>query len=194
MYDAPPTYYDGKDALSTTISSTFKPSVHVSDRVANMEAMLFAFIDEHSLSYSLSESLIEVAKKLSENEAALKRLHRHRTTASYKLAYGLDLTWQNELTKILHETPLLLNVDESISSNTKYVYTILAFFYNPKVENIVFEHLGPISLLSCTSQDLYCETLKIFTTREIPSGKSQTMLADSASPMRGLVTGLETML
>ena len=93
MYGAPPTYYNDKGALSTTASSPFKPSVHVLDRVANMETMLVAFIAEHSLSFSLSENLIQLAKEFSKDEAALKRLHMHRVTASYKLTYGLGLTW-----------------------------------------------------------------------------------------------------
>ena len=194
MYGAPPTYYNDKGALSTTASSPFKPSVHMLDRIANMEAMLVAFITEHSLSLSLSESLIELAKELSKDEAALKRLHMHRTTASYKLTYGLGLTWQNELTNILRETPFLLNMDESTSSNNKHVYTILVSFYNPKVENIVVEHLGSINVPPCTSEYLYRETLKIFSTREIPLEKLIAMLADSASTMRGSVSGLETKL
>ena len=194
MYSAPPTYYNDKDALSATASSSFKPSVHMLDRVANMEAMLVAFIAEHSLSFSLSENKIQLAKEFSKDEAALKMLHMHRVTASYKLTYGLGLTWQNELTNILCETPFLLNMDESTSSNTKHTYTILVSFYNPKVENIVVEYPESISVLSCTSEYLYRETLKMFSTREIPFEKLIAMLADSASTMRGSVSGLETEL
>ena len=169
MYDAPPTYYNDKSVLSTTAGSPFQPSVHVLDRVTNMKAILVAFIAEYSLSFSLSESLIELAKEVSEDEAALKRLHMHKTATSYKLTYGLGLIWKNELTNILRETPFSLNMDVSTSSNTKHVYTILVSFYNAKVENV-------------------------FSTRETPFEKLITMLADSASTMRGLVFGLETKL
>ena len=101
MYCAPATYYNNKDDLSTTTSASLKLSVHVLDRVANMEAILFAFIAEHSLSYSLSETLIELVQKLSKNEAALKRLHRNRATAHTNWHMDCsDLTWQNELTNI----------------------------------------------------------------------------------------------
>ena len=93
LHGALPTYYNNKAALSATAGSPFKSSVHVLDKVANMEAMLVAFIAEHSLPFSLSESLIDLANELSKDEAALKRLHMHRTTASYKLTYGLGLTW-----------------------------------------------------------------------------------------------------
>ena len=131
-YGAPPTYYNDKSALSTIASSPFKPSAHDLDRVANMEAMLVAFIAEDRLLFPLSESLIELVKDLSKDKAGLERLYMHRTTASYKLTYGLHLTWHNELTNILRETPFSLNMDESTSSNTKYVYTILVFFTTPQ--------------------------------------------------------------
>ena len=98
------------------------------------------------------------------------------------------------MSNILRETPFSLSIDESISSHTKHVYTILVSFYNTKVEKIVIEHLGSIDVLSCTSEDLYCKTLKIFSTWEIPFEKLLAMLADSASTMCALATGLETKL
>ena len=82
-------------------------------------------------------------------------------------------------------------MDESTSSNTKHVYTILVSFYNHQVENIVVEHLGSIDVSSCTSENLYRETVKIFSTREIPFKKLIAVLADSASTMRGSVSRLE---
>ena len=146
MSGAPPTYYNDKGALSTTRRSLFKPSVHVLDRAANVEAML-----------------------------------------------ALGLTWQNELTNIFRETPFSLNMDESTSSNTKHICTTFVSFYNPKVENAV-EHLGSINVLSCTSEYLYRETWKIFSTKEMPFEKLIGMLADSSSIMCGSVSGLEIKL
>lgn len=48
MYEAPPTYYTFRAALSSTTKLSFKPLVHILDRVANMEDMLVTFIVEHS--------------------------------------------------------------------------------------------------------------------------------------------------
>ena len=94
MYGAQPTFYNNKGALSTTASSSFRPSGHVLDRADNMETMLVAFIAEHRLPFSLSEGLVELVKGLSKHEGALKRLCMHKMTASYKLTYGFGLTWQ----------------------------------------------------------------------------------------------------
>ena len=82
-------------------------------------------------------------------------------------------------------------MDESASSNTKHVYTVLCSYYNSAVENIVVEHLGSVDVPCCTSENLYEETVHLFKKNEIPFNMILAMLADSASTMRGKVSGLE---
>ena len=71
------------------------PTVHILGRVASMEAMVVAFLAELSLSFTLSDKLIELSLELSKESPALKMLKMHRTTASYKLTHGLTLVWKN---------------------------------------------------------------------------------------------------
>ena len=51
MYGAPPAFFEAPKAKSTT---AFRPSVHISDRKANMEAMLVAFLAEKSLPFTMA--------------------------------------------------------------------------------------------------------------------------------------------
>ena len=60
-----------------------------------MEAMVVAFLAELSLSFTLSDKLIELSFELGKKSPALKKLKMHRTTASYKLTHGLALAWKN---------------------------------------------------------------------------------------------------
>ena len=146
-YGLPPAYADIDTSSSSTNVVTPQPtSVHILDRPVQTEAMLVSFIAEHSLSFSITGSLIELVKEIAEDEAVMKCLHMHRTTASYKLSYGLALSWKQELVAHLKVTPFSLNMDESTSSNTKHVYTVLCSYYNSAVENIVVEHLGSIDV------------------------------------------------
>ena len=115
----------------------------------------------------------------------------HRTTASYKLSYGLALSWKQEVVAHLKVTPFSLNMDESTSSNTKHVYTVLCSYYNSAVENIVVDHLGFVDVPCCTSENLYEETVHLPEKSEIPFNMILAMLANSASTMRGKVSGLE---
>ena len=82
-------------------------------------------------------------------------------------------------------------MDESTSSNTKHVYTVLCSYYNPAVENIVVEHVDSVDVPCCTSENLYEETVHLLEKNEIPFFMILAMLADSASTMRGKVSGLE---
>ena len=86
-YGLPPAYADVNTSSSSTNVVTPQPmSVHILDRLVQTEAMLVSFIAEHSLSFSITGSLIELVKEIAKDEAVMKRLHMHRTTASYKLS------------------------------------------------------------------------------------------------------------
>lgn len=84
-YGAPTAFYgDTPPPLSiTTTNSAATPKP--TDRVANMEAMVVAFLAEYSLSFTVAEGLIELAQELSNDSSALDRLKFHRTTASYNI-------------------------------------------------------------------------------------------------------------
>ena len=150
MYGAPSVYYES--CLLPSSSSVHKPSVHLLDRVANMEAMVVSFIAEHSLSLTMFDKLIAVPKELCKDEATLKRLKMHRTTASYKLAYGLSQTFQKVLVSTLQSIPFSLNMDESSSSNVCHVFTILVAYFSEICHDIVVEHLASLDVQSCTRE------------------------------------------
>ena len=69
-------------------------TVHASDRLANMEAMVLAFAAEKDFSFSVTSSVIELAKELVRDPKVLQRLVMHCTMASYKIIHGLGLTYQ----------------------------------------------------------------------------------------------------
>ena len=84
LYGAPPVYCEVSTSPSNTPDVPPTPTVHILDRVANMEAMVVASLAEHSLSFTLSDKLVELSLELSKDIPALKKLKKHRTTASYK--------------------------------------------------------------------------------------------------------------
>ena len=83
-YGAPP-MFSNISSISTSATTTPQPTVHIVDRVCNMEAMVCAFLAEYSLSFSLVQFMIRMCKELSKDSAALKRLHMFRTTARFVL-------------------------------------------------------------------------------------------------------------
>ena len=82
-YGAPPMFFN--TSSTSTSTTTPQPTVHIVDRVCNMEAMVCAFLAEYSLSFSLAQPMIGMCKELSKDSAPLKRLHMFRTTARFVL-------------------------------------------------------------------------------------------------------------
>ena len=72
MYSAPPAYCEASTSPSNTTDVPPIPTVHILDRAANMEAMVVAFLAEHSLSLTLSDKLIELPLELTKDSPALK--------------------------------------------------------------------------------------------------------------------------
>ena len=162
MYGAPPVYCEASTSLSNTPDVPPTPTVYILDRVANMEAMVVAFIAEHSLLFTLSDKLIKLSLELSKDNPALKKLKMHCTTALYKLTHGFTLVWKNELIDHMKVVPFFKNMDKTATTNTKHVFSILVCHYNRTTKRIAVEHLGSADIPSCTSKNLYNETKKLF--------------------------------
>ena len=75
------------DTSSTSKSTvaTPQPTIHIVDCVCNTEAMVCAVLAEYSLPFFLAETIIGICKKLSNDSAALKRLHMFRTSVKFVL-------------------------------------------------------------------------------------------------------------
>ena len=171
MYGAPPVYCEASTSLSN------RPDVPPTPT------------NTLSLSLSLSLSL-----ELSKDNPALKKLKMHRTTASYKLTHGPALVWKNDLIYHMKVVPFSLNMDEPTSTNTKLVFSILVCYYNRTTKRIAVEHLGSVDVPSCTGENLYNETKKLFLHHSLPWKKLIALLADSANTMRGKISGVETLI
>ena len=80
-------------------------------------------------------------------------------------------------------------MDKSISSNVRHVFMILVSYYCDVTNKVLVEHLE----YSCTSDNLFFMKA-LFKKRFLPRKNLLAVLSDSASTIRGTVTGLETKL
>ena len=94
-------------------------AVSVPDRVSGQEGLVLAFLHTEEIPFTKAPKIIELAKQLARDPAALQKLSLDRTTASYKSVYGLGLTLKDTLVGKLQETYFSLNVDESTSTSKK---------------------------------------------------------------------------
>ena len=72
------------------------------------EAILLGFVAENSLSYSVVPKVIELSKEFARDPAALDRLSMDRTTASYKLRFGLAKSMNESTLEAIRSTFFLL--------------------------------------------------------------------------------------
>lgn len=114
--------------------------VQFNDRKLNMEAQLLGFMAEHDMPFSHSSDLIKLAQNMAKDIKVLNAMSVDRTTASYKLNYGLAIYFHNKLDKELRKTFFSLNIDECTSNNLEKIVAILISYFSEEEGQIVVEH------------------------------------------------------
>ena len=164
--------------------------VPLDDRVKHQEAMLLGFLAQNNMPLSMSSQLIEFSKELSRDKEALNKLCMNRTTASYKLKYGLSKTMEDALLEKLRSSPFSLNIDEAMNSNKQKVLGILVNTYCDEKGETVLNHLASLELVKVTSELLFEALDNLFSQKDIPWSN----LIDSCNVMRGSKGGFEKLI
>ena len=170
--------------LTLALPKLPEPLTPVSDHVINSEAMLLAFLAEKSLPFTLASEILELAKNLSKGRKALSQMKMKRTAATYKLEYGLAKTFQEQLYEDLRKNFFSLNIDESTSSNSQKIVTVLVYVLNNNTE-IVTKHLSSFSVIKRNSESLFQGIIDIFERNNIPWPNLISVLLDLCNVMRG---------
>ena len=159
------------------------PAVPVKDRIVSQEAMLLGFLAENTLPFTMVPKLIELTKAMSADKTALSKLSMSRTTASYKMRFGLAKTIKDQLSEEVQNTYFSLNTDEATNdASHKKILTILVSFFYEKGE-VVVRHLASISLESVTSSILFDFITEIFQSKNLPWTRLMSVLLDSCGVM-----------
>ena len=111
--------------LSIPKASTSESNVPLCDRITQMEGMVLGFVVENNLPFATAEKIVELANEMMRDPHAAKKLKLARTTASYKLRYGLAKGFEDELKEKLRKTFFSFNLDEATSTTHHKVLTIL---------------------------------------------------------------------
>ncbi|KAG1687281.1 Protein polybromo-1 [Nymphon striatum] len=157
-------------------------------------AMVLGVIAEHSLPLSMAPVLIGLSKKLAKDSKALTKLSLDRTTAAYKLRFGLADTMLARTIENIKQVPFSLNMDESTSKTLLRVFTILVSYYSDSSHEVVVEHLASVSLIKVASAPLFEQITGLFDKYNLPWENLMSVLMDSCNVMRGSKTGLEVRL
>ncbi|GFW36261.1 protein N-terminal glutamine amidohydrolase [Trichonephila clavipes] len=154
-------------------------------RKAHQEVLITSFIAENSLSFNVAPNLIELCKQLSRDQTALNSLEMSRTTACYKMKYGLAKTIKENFIKTLKETPFPLNLDESTSNAQESILAILVQFYDNNQNEVVVHHFASLKMESCNSEAVFKAVVNTIEDNNIPWTNLISVLMDSCNTMRG---------
>ena len=142
---------------------------------------------EHSLPFTLAPVLTDLTKTLAEDPKALAHLSMDRTTASYKMTYGVAETFKERIVRNMRQTPFSLNIDESTSSNDKRVLAVLVSFYNKVSSSVVCEHMESVELIKINAESICNVIVDLIETNDIPWSNLTSVLMDSCSVITVLI-------
>lgn len=154
--------------------------------------MVLGFTSQHSLHFNLVPKMMDLARELAKDPAALTHLKLgDGTTASYKTNYGLSKTFRDKLVESLKVNCFSLNLDEAFTSNNKKILAILVSYFDSEIGSVVTHHLDCIELKTVKSETLFVEICRLFEKYDLPWANLCTVLMDSCNVMRGSKSGLE---
>lgn len=163
-------------------------------RKCRSDALITSFIAEHSLPFSIAPNILDLAKTLSKDLTSLNSLQMGRSSATYKLKYGLAKTVKEEQFDKLKHAFFSLNIDESTNKANESVLAILVQYYCEEDGKVVIRHLASVKLEACNSNSIYNEIVTIVEENKVPWTNLVSVLMDSCNTMRGVKNGVEIQL
>ena len=152
--------------------------------------MLLGVVAENSLPFTMVPVLIQLTQELAKDKTVLVNLSMDRTSASYKMNYGLRKTIESDIIQDIRGTPFSLNIDEATSNNNKHVLSILVSYYSQAEKQIVLEHIAAVEVVRVCTNSILEKMEALFEKHEIPWDNLVSMLMDSCAVMRGSKNGL----
>lgn len=131
---------------------------------------------------------------LAKDPKALAELSMDRTSASYKLNYGVKKTIQDEVLEEIRSVPFSLNIDEATSKTYKRILGVLVSYWSEKLQRMVVQHLAALEVVSVTAESLFKKLDELFEKMGLPWDNLISILMDSCAIMRGSKNGLEKLI
>lgn len=164
------------------------------DRVAAQRAVTAAFISEHCLPFTMADELIKFAQRLSEDKPALDKTTLSKTSVTYINTHGVAEYMKEDLKRKLKGEMLSLNMDEATNNSNDKILNILVQFYDKEENKIELAHLGSRKQNLATARNIIESAESVLCEYEIQWSQVVSVLMDNCSTMRGVKSGVETLI
>lgn len=149
------------------------------------------FIAEHDLSFTISQPLVNLCKKLAEDKNALTRLSVSNQHASCVNTHGIAPEFKKHLSEKLNKCMFSLNIDEASSQNMDKILNVLVRFFDDDVTRVT-QHLASRKVNIANASALMVEVKDVLQSYDLEWKQVTSILLDNCAVMRGKKTGLET--
>ena len=164
------------------------------ERTAQIRAVTVAFLSEWCLPFSLAENLLNYAKRVSEDMAALQKTTISRTSASYITTHGVATCFKEELKQKLKTKDLSLNIDEATNNNNDKILNVIVQYFDTDSDRVVVDHLGSRKQNQATAANILESVENVLQEYEIGWNQIVSVLMDNCSTMRGVKGGVEALI
>ena len=110
------------------------------------QGAVLAVIAEQSWAFTAAPVLIKLAKSLATDPEALDQLSMDRTSASIKMRFGLAPSFTERTVAMMKQLKFSLNIDESTSTNSSRLLTVLVNIFDESVGRVSLQHLTSLGL------------------------------------------------
>lgn len=169
--------------------TTATPLTSFTDRVCEQKLRLCAFISQHDLSFTISQPLVDLCKKLAEDKTALSKLSLSNQQVSYLNTHGLALQFKKDLSDKLEKTMFSLNIDESTNNNVDRILNVLVRFFDEESGTKTTQHLA--SKMVNVAPILMEELGGILASYKLEWKQVISIIMDNCAVMRGKKGGVE---
>ena len=150
------------------------------------------FMAENSMSFSSVPRMVAFCQEVAIDKKALDEVKLERTSATYKLCYGVAKTFEEELLHNLRISKFSLNIDEATSNgNQCRVLAVLVSYFSSSAKLVEVHHLASLELIRVNSSSIEKALSDLFLQKDIPWSNCMAILMDSCAVMRGRVSGVE---
>lgn len=164
-------------------------AVSMVDRRMELKAVTCAFIAETTMPYSLVPKLVSYVKRMAKDLPALRGVNMSRVNCMYTTTHGVAKSMKNDLTNILKDEALSLNIDEATNNAGDKVLNVLARYWDGN--QIVTNHLGSRIVNLATAENIVQAVEDVLDMYNIKWTQVVSCLMDNCSTMRGYKGGVE---
>ncbi|XP_028407537.1 uncharacterized protein LOC114530155 [Dendronephthya gigantea] len=155
------------------------------DIATSMEVKICAFIVEHNLPLSISESMVRLLSSMFPNDASLKKVKLGKQKATNILRQVLGFDYLQDMVTLLQSKMFSIIIDKAIDKSAKKQLAIIAVFFDLEKFELQYWLVDLIETADGTANGIYSKIKETFQGMNIPVVNIVGYASDTTNVMFG---------